>query len=284
MGGPGDRKSLGKASAVLPATTKTVSKKSPEEEPLGKMTETVSDLSIPMEAEPKLKDVLCAVNFCKGSLSNLCDQLKGLKEELFLINQDLQRTVVKTTTLEERLSQVEDDLNPMKQQFKAMQAQIGLYKAKMDEIENRSRRNNVRVVGLPKRCEGSHPAEFLKKWLKGTFVTETFSHLFAIERAHRVHSRVLPPGGHSRPLIIKMLNYKDKVTLMQKARELGDIFHNGARISLYPDYSPDYSPSLQKRRAEFIDIKRSLWNYKIAYALLYPARLRITALGATHFF
>lgn len=140
------------------------------------------------------------------------------------MSQDLQRTIVRTTTLEERLSQVADNLNPMKPEFKAMQVQMGLYKAKMDEIENRSRRNNVRVVGFPERCEGSHPAEFLEKWLKGTFGIKIFSHLFAIERAHRVPSRAPPSGGYPRPIIIKMLNYKDKVTLMQKARELGDIF------------------------------------------------------------
>lgn len=67
---------------------------------------------------------------------------------------------------------------------------------------------------------------------------------------------------------------------MQKSREKGDIFHNGAKVSLYPDYSPD----LQRRRAGFTDIKLALRNYKIPYALLYPARLRIVALGATHFF
>lgn len=67
---------------------------------------------------------------------------------------------------------------------------------------------------------------------------------------------------------------------MQKSREKGDNIYNGARISLYSDYSPD----LQKRRAGFTDIKCSLRTYKIPYTLLYPARLRIEALGAIHFF
>lgn len=265
---------------VMPTTTKTVSNKSPVGKPPGKTTETVSELTISMVAELTLKDILCAVNLCKGSLSDLCDQLRGLKEELLAISQELQRNIVRTTTLEERLSQLEDDLTPMKLEFKAMQTQMSLYKVKMEETENRSCRNNVRVVGLPEQCEGSHPEEFLEKWLKGTFGMETFSHLFAIERAHRVPSRAPPSGGYPRPIVMKILNYKDKVTLMRKARELGDILYNGTRTSLYHDYSPD----LQRRRAEFKDIKRSLRNYKVAYALLYPAHLRIIALGAPHFF
>lgn len=180
----------------------------------------------------------------------------------------------------ERLSQVEDNLYPMKQEFKIMQDQLGLYKSKIDKMENGLPRNNVRVVGLPERCEVSHPVEFMEKWLREIFGVEIFSHLFVIERAHRVPSRAPPPGGHPRSVIMKMLNYKDKVTLMQKAREMGDIFYNGAKISLYPDYSPD----LQKHRAAFMEIRRSLQNHKITYALLYPARLCIMALGITHFF
>lgn len=35
----------------------------------------------------------------------------------------------------------------------------------MEEMENRSRRDNVRLVGLPQKSEGSNPIEFLKKWL-----------------------------------------------------------------------------------------------------------------------
>lgn len=91
---------------------------------------------------------------------------------------------------------------------------------------------------------------FLEKWLKEIFGKDTFSLLFAIERAHRVPSRVLPPGGQPRSLLFKMFNYKDKVTILQKAREMGNILHNGTRISMYLDFSPE----LQKQRAKFIEI------------------------------
>lgn len=50
---------------------------------------------------------------------------------------------------------------------------------------------------------------------------------------------------------MKLLNYKDKVTLLHKAREMGYIFYNGVKISMYHDFSPD----LEKRRAEFMEMK-----------------------------
>lgn len=72
--------------------------------------------------------------------------------------------------------------------------------------------------------------------------------MFSIERAHRVPFRAPPAGGFPRPLVMKFLNYKDKVSLLWKAREAGNVLFNGVKISFYSDFSPD----LQRCRAEFI--------------------------------
>lgn len=161
-----------------------------------------------------------------------------------------------------------------------MQAQFEIYRSKMDEIENRMCRCNVRVMGLPEGSEG--PAlRYLWKIGSRGFSGLIFFHLFSLLR-ERTESLLGPlhRGGRPRPMIIKLFCYKDKVTLTQKSREKGEILYNGIRISLYPDYSPD----LQKRRAGFMDVKRALRSHKISYALLYPVRLRVEALGTVHFF
>lgn len=210
----------------------------------------------------------------------MCDELRDLKEELCSMRQELQKTVERTDGLEERLNQIEDIVHPMRQDFKKMQAQLDANKFKMDEWENRLQTQNVRVLGLPEKCEGSCPEEFTEKWLKEVFGAEAFSQLFSIERAHRVLTKPAYSGGHPRPLIMRFFNFKDKMKVLQRAREKGDIFYNGVRISFYPDYSPD----LKSRRAGFLDIKRALRNFNIPNALLYPARLRVVASGSTHFF
>lgn len=76
----------------------------------------------------------------------------------------------------------------------------------MDEMENRPRRHNVRVIGLPERCEGSCPEEFMEKWLWEVFGAETFSHFFAIERAHTVPTRTTYTEGRPRPMIMKLFS------------------------------------------------------------------------------
>lgn len=69
------------------------------------------------------------------------------------------------------------------------------------------------------------------------------------------------------------------MTILNKAREIGNIMYNGNRVSMYPDFSPE----LQKKRARFGEAKCKLQQLKVKYALLYPARLRINAMGETVF-
>ncbi|XP_073480059.1 uncharacterized protein [Aquarana catesbeiana] len=145
-GSTGDRKSLSKTTTAVLTTTKMANKKSPERDPPGKSSEVNPGIEMPSETEPTLKEVLSAVNACRGSLSDLCDQLRGLKEELCSMSQELQKTVERTSNLEERLSQVEDILHPMRQEFRMMQTQLDSHKNKMDEMENRLRRQNMEIL------------------------------------------------------------------------------------------------------------------------------------------
>lgn len=179
------------------------------------------------DEEPTLRDVLFAVNACNDSIVSLDSQLKSIKEELLSMSQVLCKTVERTTALKEKLSTVEDNLYPLKQEIKGLQEQMATQAAKLDEMENRNRRNNVRVIGLPERSEGPNPIAFLEGWFREIFGAATFTSLFAIERAHRVHSRARQLGEYIRPLLLKLVNYNDKVILLQKARGMGVIMYVG---------------------------------------------------------
>lgn len=91
----------------------------------------------PAEGELTLKDVLLAVNTCKHLLGELCDQMRGIKEELSLVRHELQKTVERITAAEGRISQIEDDLHPMKQEVKVLKDQMSKVAEKMEEMENR---------------------------------------------------------------------------------------------------------------------------------------------------
>lgn len=104
-----------------------------------------------------MNEVLQAVNSCKLSL---CEQWKCIKEEFSFVRHDLQNV------REGRISSMKDDLNPIKQEIKMIGEKVNIYVAKMDDMENRLWRNNVKIVGLPERIESPYSIIILENWLK----------------------------------------------------------------------------------------------------------------------
>lgn len=143
------------------------------------------------------------------------------------------------------------------------------------------RRNNVRALGIPEQAEGKNPVTFIEQWFLSTFGKDTFSHMFAVERAHKVPVRPLPPGNHLRPFLFKLLNYKDRNIILSKARAMGGAMAiDNSKISLFPDFSAE----LQKQRAKFTDARKRLRDLYLQYAMLNPAHMQVVALGEVNFF
>lgn len=147
-------------------------------------------------------------------------------------------------------------------------------------MEDRLRRNNLRFLGFPEGSEGKAPEQFMEQWLTSTFGANMFSKMFAIERAHRVPLRPLPPGAPPRAMLIKLLYFRDREAIIRAAREKGNILFNGNGITIFPDFSV----ATQKQRATFLVIKRRLRDLQLPYSMLYPARLRVIHQGKAHFF
>lgn len=74
-----------------------------------------------------------------------------------------------------------------------MRGQLNMCIHKIDEMENRARRKNIRILGLSEKSEGNNPTEFMETWLKDMFGRDSFSIFFAIERAHRIPPRIYHP-------------------------------------------------------------------------------------------
>lgn len=46
-----------------------------------------------------------------------------------------------------------------------MREQLNMCMHKMDDMENRIRRKNIRVLGFPERSEGNNPSEYMEACL-----------------------------------------------------------------------------------------------------------------------
>ena len=86
-------------------------------------------------------------------------------------------------------------------------------KEKLNDLEDRSRRNNLRINGLSED-DNETPSETERK-VTGMFLKDLGVSEIAIERAHRSGSKTYKDGNTNskRVIVMKCLKYKDKETI-----------------------------------------------------------------------
>lgn len=151
---------------------------------------------------------------------------------------------------------------------------------KLDDLENRSRRCNIRIVGLPEGSEGTNPVAFFRTWLPELVKVSFKSGSVKLDRCHRALTCRPLPGQRPRAVIVKLHSYQDKVLIMQAARKAQSLVYNGAPIMIFEDFSI----AVVRKRQEFYPVKQQLKEKGIPFAMLYPAVLRVSHGGQEKFF
>ena len=139
---------------------------------------------------------------------------------------------------------------------------------KLEDMENRSWRNNVRFVGIPEGKEGGNVEKFLEELLPNLLDIEGKRE---IERAHRIASQRPAPGGRPRPILAKFLRSTDRDAVLRAARNKGKLSWGNTTIMLFPDYSR----ATQLKRVKFKECKKKLHEREVSFRMLFPAKLRI---------
>ncbi len=141
---------------------------------------------------------------------------------------------------------------------------------KMTDMEDKSRRNNVRLVGLPEGLEGSDVAGFLRvnlsKWipsLKGRNIE--------IDRAHRVYDG-RKNSDRPRTLIFRVLRWHDRSEILKGARQAYPVKCTQDNVTLL--YFPDFSPVTAAKRKSLVPVLRSMTALGLQPFLAYPAVIK----------
>ncbi|GAA6102347.1 uncharacterized protein LOC113648637 [Tachysurus ichikawai] len=156
--------------------------------------------------------------------------------------------------------------------IKTLQAQNISLLDRIEDLENRSRRANLRIVNVPEGSENGHdPVTLIAEMLLEMTGTEVIDKPPALERAHRAPGQKPVDGRKPRPFVVCFHRFQEKEQLLRWSRQ-HEAKYKGNPIRIYPDLSA--IPS--RRRASYNGIKQSLYQKNIRLQLLYPARLRVT--------
>lgn len=159
--------------------------------------------------------------------------------------------------MEPRLAHVEEGTSELRNQLQATML-------KCEDLENRSRRDNIRVRGLEEDCEGPD----LEAFMVGLFSTILGDEAPAVslERVHRVGPRNQGSTRPPRDILAKFSSFKVKEKVLQKARSMSTVSFQNATCTLYQDVA---QATLQ-RRHQFRPVTTFLRDKQIRYRWTFP--------------
>ncbi len=152
---------------------------------------------------------------------------------------------------------------------------------KTEDLKSRTRRQNLRMLGIPENSEGPQITSFMTQFFAETLDMDIPDGPEMLDRAYRLASRPgLGANAPPRPMIVRVHHFRVKQHILQRAREKGPLSFRGQPVHIFPDFTTEVA----SRRASLNNIKQKLRTANIRYGLLFPARLWITFNGGRYSF
>ncbi|KAL0152539.1 hypothetical protein M9458_052262 [Cirrhinus mrigala] len=156
-----------------------------------------------------------------------------------------------------------------------LEKQVSILNEHIDDLENRGRYKNIRILGLREEVEGTDAVAFLQTWIPEFLHLQAKNGGIKIERAHRTLASKSGAKDRLRRLIVRFHNYGDKQKVLDASRMLsrdGDLRYDDNKVSFYQDFPA----SVIWRCKEFDAVKQRLGEMGARYAMLYPAKLWVS--------
>uniref|UniRef100_A0A673BQ26 L1 transposable element RRM domain-containing protein n=1 Tax=Sphaeramia orbicularis TaxID=375764 RepID=A0A673BQ26_9TELE len=210
------------------------------------------------------------INTLRGELSLKIQELHKVHSETADTQREMERSLCDTS---DRITAVEKAHETLKRDYDKLQE-------KCMDLENRGRRQNLRIVGITEDTEAGNPSRFAADFFVEVLGEENFDSPIIIDRAHRTLAPKPRRGERPRAIIVRLHHYSDKEKILRLSRCKGRLFYKGSPVHIFPDLSPE----IGKLRASFNPVKVKLRNVGIPYSLYYPAKLVITVNNTRHSF
>lgn len=203
-------------------------------------------------------------------------QFKTLQDRLDNIQTELSNCSSGVRELRDRYSSLSSRVSKTEKNYDKCAAKMATYEEKLADMEDRSRRDNIRIVNLPEGVEASNLMSYISDSLPVWFPS-LIGVKPEIMRAHRIG----PSNNTGRPrtVIMKLLRYTDRDRILRASRE-SPIKVNGKDIR----FSADYSAFTINRRRAFYEVTNKSQKLGFQTFLLYPAQLKLSRGSTQHIF
>lgn len=197
-------------------------------------------------------------------------KLNAIQSATLAVEAKLSDIATRLNNVESRIDFLEDAHQALETNPPATQTEVEILRQKLDDLENRSRRNNLRFVGFPEGCEGPDTLAFLREVIPRMRNID-FQGDLEIERAHRTLARRRPDDQPPRPILACYLRFQDRERIAEAARKMGKVHWDEHHIMVFPDYSK----LVTEKRAAFNQCKCLLHERRVKFSVMYPAVLSL---------
>ena len=180
----------------------------------------------------------------------------------------METTTARLEEAEERTGELEDKVMEKEEAEKKRDKKIRQYKVKIRELSDVLKRNNIRIIGIPKEEERGKGAEGVLE----DIIAENFPDLgkekgIEIQEAQRTCFRCNLNRSSARHIIVKLAKYKDKEEILKAARGKRALTCKGRPIRLVTDLSFE----TWQARKEWQEIFNVMNRKNMQPRILYPA-------------
>uniref|UniRef100_A0A087XWP3 L1 transposable element RRM domain-containing protein n=1 Tax=Poecilia formosa TaxID=48698 RepID=A0A087XWP3_POEFO len=211
----------------------------------------------------------------KDDLSKVYTLVDTLKKSL---EGRLDSIEARLTTLQTEHSEVRHRLDDMDSALTSTDARVSALESScselaaanglLDDLEGRSRRQNIRIVGLKEGVEG-RPAEFVSKFISELLGQDNFPKPVKIDRAHRALRPKPLPNERPRIIIARVHNDRDVMNILRLSRQQAPLMYHGQKVFIFPDYTAEVSA----QRQAFNSVRKRLVEAGDRCSLRFPAKL-----------
>ena len=202
--------------------------------------------------------------------------LRGsMHKDMMLCVSQLKRDV---SAIGDRISHVEDRMgdftiahNELVDAHNDTEGEIQAMRDKLADLEDRSRRNNIKLRGVEESVSPSELRHYVQEFI-AAILPEVPSSEVIVDRAHRLPKPKFLPEKVPRDVIARVHFFHIKDDLMRFSRKNQPLPAPYSNISVYSDLSQH----TMMARKNLSSITKLLQNSKITYSWGFPTKLLIT--------
>lgn len=168
---------------------------------------------------------------------------EACKAEIANVRQDLKQVSERVEALEGEHDTTRKYVSQLKTHIASQDKMLQETRLHLEDLDNRGRRNNIRVRGLQESDTSENLTDILESIFNGLLDVPSENRI-PMDRAHRA-LRPKKPNGPPRDVICRLTDFATKEQIMQAARSKREIKFEDSTIQLFPDLA---WITLQRRR------------------------------------